>query len=42
MASAQPTYDDILRLSQETDRKIKETSASIGRLSNFSPALEAA
>lgn len=41
MATTQPTYDDILRLFQqtdkkfqETDRKIKELAISIGRLGN--------
>ena len=41
MNISQPTYDDILRLFQETDRKFQETSReikvvneSIGRLGN--------
>jgi hypothetical protein len=29
MSTAQPTYDDILRLFQETDRQLKETDRQL-------------
>ncbi len=32
MGTAQPTYEDILRLFQETDRQLKELGKQIGGL----------